>query len=267
MRRPGAAYRGEGRHALWHLSDGAWIERFDPHVSARRRAREPRVWAVDPRRPFRSAGSRASARAGRSGTSPAYDGRGRRAPGRSVACAHRREWLAVSAMRSCRRWSHIGCPKRPSRRTRGRRILAEPRPVGPSRSSSSCRPRRASRGARASSSEGAVENIWPTWDRVVASSLEFNGIRLPARASPRVAPRRAGASSPSRADEGTRPGARPSSTTTLLRRSRGAPPSSSATSATPARSALSPSQRTAHRRAARAEDRAQPRRRLGERLR
>lgn len=49
MRDPAPAYDGEGPHALWHASENAAIEQFDPHVSATAKSREPRVWAVDTR--------------------------------------------------------------------------------------------------------------------------------------------------------------------------------------------------------------------------
>jgi len=42
-------YEGEGRPALWHVSEDATIERFEPHVSATASSVEPRVWAVDTR--------------------------------------------------------------------------------------------------------------------------------------------------------------------------------------------------------------------------
>lgn len=49
MREPAPPYVGEGPHALWHVSEDAAIERFEPHVSATASSSEPRVWAVDTR--------------------------------------------------------------------------------------------------------------------------------------------------------------------------------------------------------------------------
>ena len=49
MREPAPPYVGEGPHALWHVSENATIERFEPHVSATAASGEPRVWAVDSR--------------------------------------------------------------------------------------------------------------------------------------------------------------------------------------------------------------------------
>ena len=43
MREPAPPYRGEGPHALWHVSEDATIARFEP------RGEDPRVWAIDTR--------------------------------------------------------------------------------------------------------------------------------------------------------------------------------------------------------------------------
>jgi hypothetical protein len=48
-RRRAPSYRGEGAHALWHLSEDATIERSDPHVAATSLETEPLVWAIDTR--------------------------------------------------------------------------------------------------------------------------------------------------------------------------------------------------------------------------
>jgi hypothetical protein len=49
VRAPAPPYAGEGAHALWHISEDASIERFEPHVSRTAETGEPRVWAVDTR--------------------------------------------------------------------------------------------------------------------------------------------------------------------------------------------------------------------------
>jgi hypothetical protein len=49
MRDPAPPYVGEGPHALWHVSEDPAIRWFMPHVSATASSREPRVWAVDTR--------------------------------------------------------------------------------------------------------------------------------------------------------------------------------------------------------------------------
>ena len=49
MREPAPPYRDEGPHALWHVSESPEIDRFEPHVSATAAEREPLVWAIDTR--------------------------------------------------------------------------------------------------------------------------------------------------------------------------------------------------------------------------
>ena len=49
MREPAPPYVGEGPHALWHVSEDATIRRFAPHVSVTAQSAEPWVWAVDTR--------------------------------------------------------------------------------------------------------------------------------------------------------------------------------------------------------------------------
>lgn len=49
MRAPAPPYAGEGPHALWHVSEDDSIARFVPHVRPEHDADEPFVWAVDTR--------------------------------------------------------------------------------------------------------------------------------------------------------------------------------------------------------------------------
>ena len=49
MRAPAPPYRNEGPHALWHVSEDPGIERFEPHVPRTSDRPEPLVWAVDTR--------------------------------------------------------------------------------------------------------------------------------------------------------------------------------------------------------------------------
>jgi Family of unknown function (DUF6886) len=46
---PAPPYRGEGPWALWHVSEDATIERFEPHLRPEHAADEPLVWAIDTR--------------------------------------------------------------------------------------------------------------------------------------------------------------------------------------------------------------------------
>ena len=49
MRAPAPPYANEGPHALWHVSENPEIARFEPHISATAAEREPLVWAIDTR--------------------------------------------------------------------------------------------------------------------------------------------------------------------------------------------------------------------------
>jgi Family of unknown function (DUF6886) len=49
VREPAPPYTGEGPHELWHVSEDATIAAFAPHVSETASSSEPRVWAVDTR--------------------------------------------------------------------------------------------------------------------------------------------------------------------------------------------------------------------------
>ena len=49
MRAPAPPYRGEGPHALWHVSEDPTIARFAPHRARTALTEEPLVWAVDTR--------------------------------------------------------------------------------------------------------------------------------------------------------------------------------------------------------------------------
>jgi hypothetical protein len=48
-RAPAPPYLGEGPHALWHVSEDPSITRFEPHMAATASDDEPRVWAIDTR--------------------------------------------------------------------------------------------------------------------------------------------------------------------------------------------------------------------------
>jgi hypothetical protein len=49
MRAPAPPYRGEGPHALWHVSEDRSLRRFEPHRAPTALTDEPLVWAVDTR--------------------------------------------------------------------------------------------------------------------------------------------------------------------------------------------------------------------------
>jgi hypothetical protein len=49
VREPAPPYRGEGGHALWHVSEDPGIAVFRPHRAATAVEDEPLVWAIDTR--------------------------------------------------------------------------------------------------------------------------------------------------------------------------------------------------------------------------
>ena len=49
MRAPAPPYAGEGPHALWHVSEDPAITRFAPHRAKTAATDEPLVWAIDTR--------------------------------------------------------------------------------------------------------------------------------------------------------------------------------------------------------------------------
>jgi hypothetical protein len=49
VREPAPPYAGEGASALWHVSEDPTIERFEPHLRSEHEAAEPLVWALDTR--------------------------------------------------------------------------------------------------------------------------------------------------------------------------------------------------------------------------
>ena len=144
MRQPAPPYSGEGPHALWHVSEDSAIERFEPHVSATAARDEPLVWAIDTRH------------------LPMY-------------------WFP----RDCPRGTFWATPATSPEDAEGllfgaARVHAveagwlERIELGDL----------LARHAEAGIELRLVANLWPLWDRVVASTLEYSGMRL-RNASPR----------------------------------------------------------------------------------
>ena len=175
MRDPAPPYANEGAHALWHVSENPSIERFAPHVSATAELDEPLVWAIDtrhlplywfprhcPRGTFWATAA----------TDP-YDA-ARLLAGSSRVHAIEEAWL--DRMRTTEvfayRLPETGFEQHPevggywiSRRT------VEPLGVAPL-------------GDLVTLHEDAgielrvLRNLWPLWNEVAASTLEFSGMRL-----------------------------------------------------------------------------------------
>ena len=176
MREPAPPYVGEGPHALWHVSEDAvhralraarqrdGVERGAACLGGRHAAPSAvlvpaRVPARRPsgRRPGRRPADAELLRAGRVGfTSSRRAGSRRCATRRVVAYRLPEETFAPDP--------EVGgywLSRERGRAARGRRAR---------------RSRRAPR--RAGIELRVVPNLWPTWNRVVASTLEFSGIRL-----------------------------------------------------------------------------------------
>jgi hypothetical protein len=174
MRDPAPPYAGEGPHALWHVSEDAAIARFLPHRTETN-PYEPLVWAVDtrhlplfwfprdcPRGTFWAHGSTAPEDVER------FLG--------GAARVHAIEGAWLERMRTARVVAYR-VPEdefEPHPEVGGYWVSREPvEPLElvelgdlPARH------------ADAEIELRIVPSLWPLWERVVASTLEFSGIRL-----------------------------------------------------------------------------------------
>jgi hypothetical protein len=167
-------YVGEGADALWHVSEDASIERFEPHVSATAATSEPRVWAVDTRHLpfywFPRECPRGTFWATRK-TTP-QDA----ALLRGSLRVHVVETVWVTRMRCTRVFAY---------RLPEATFAQDPEVGGYWLSRETVTPLDlvelgdlVRRHESAAIELRAVENVWPLWDRVAASTLEFSGMRL-----------------------------------------------------------------------------------------
>lgn len=174
MREPAPPYAGEGPHALWHVSEDPSIDRFAPHVSATAMSDEPRVWAVDTRH------------------QPLY-WFPRECP-RGTFWATPTTTTADQALLAGASRVHL-IEDRWLRRMRETRVFAYRLPEAPFEPDPDVGGYWLSREAvvpldivelgdlvalheRADIPLRALPSLWPVWNRVVGSSLEFSGIRL-----------------------------------------------------------------------------------------
>ena len=174
MREPAPPYLGEGPHALWHVSENASIERFEPHVSATAASREPRVWAVDTRHLPLYWFPRECPR----GTFWATT-RTTRRDAELLGRANRVHIVETTWLKPMRAACVVAY------RLPEATFAPDPDVGGYWLSRTAVEPldvvelgdlvrRHGASGIELR----AVSNLWPTWNRVVASSLEFSGIRL-----------------------------------------------------------------------------------------
>jgi hypothetical protein len=174
VRTPAPPYVGEGPHALWHVSENPSIERFEPHVSATATSHEPRVWAVDTRHLPLYWFPRDCPR-GTFWATPATTRSDAALLGDS-ARVHIVEAVWVDRMRTRRVYAYR-LPEESFAHddevggywlSRETLVPVEIVDLGDL----------VRRHADAAIELRVLDNLWPTWNRVAASSLEFSGIRL-----------------------------------------------------------------------------------------
>ena len=174
MRAPAPPYAGEGPHALWHVSENPAITRFVPHVSATAASPERRVWAVDTRHLPLYWFPRDCPRGAFWATpeTTASD-RGLLAGASRVHLVEER-W--VDPMRSTRVVAYR-LPEdtfAPDPEVGGYWLSRDAvQPVGVAELGDLV-----DRHETSGIELRVVRNLWPTWNRVVGSTLEFSGIRL-----------------------------------------------------------------------------------------
>ncbi|HEX4744906.1 MAG TPA: hypothetical protein VFW12_09600 [Candidatus Limnocylindria bacterium] len=175
-RAPAPPYDGEGPHALWHVSDQSGIPRFDPRVSTAR-PDEKLVWAVDTRHLplfwFPRDCPRGTFWAGERTTDEHVEFF---LSGRRDVRVHAVDTDWLPQMRA----AQVIAYRMPE-------ATFEPDPVvtGYWRSREAVMPLETvalddliGRHERAGIELRVVLDLWSVWDRIVASTLEFSGIRL-----------------------------------------------------------------------------------------
>jgi hypothetical protein len=174
MRDPAPPYVGEGPHALWHLSENPAIERFVPHLSATAESPEARVWAIDTRHLPPYWFPRECPRGTFWATARTTPEDSELLGGSSRVHLVEAGWLA--RMRSARVVAY---------RLPGATFAPDPEVGGYWLSRTPVVPvdivelgDLVARHEQSGIELRAVPDLWPLWNRVVASTLEFSGIRL-----------------------------------------------------------------------------------------
>ena len=175
MREPAPPYANEGPHALWHVSENPSIERFVPHVSATAELDEPLVWAIDTRHLPLYWFPRDCPRATFWAAAATTPGDAERLLGGSSR-VHAIEDAWFGRMRTTHVFAYC-LPEQPF----------EPHPDvgGYWVSRDTVEPLEATPlGDLVALHDDAgielrvLQNLWPLWNKVVASTLEFSGMRL-----------------------------------------------------------------------------------------
>ena len=182
-RPPAPPYRSEGAHALWHVSEDAAIERFEPHVAPTSAETEPLVWAIDTRHLPAYWFPRDCPRATFWPNDETTDEDvellllGERRRVHAIESA----WLARFREARLVAYRLPESPFEPYEQAGGywvARTTVEPEEVVELGDL-------LERHAEAEIELRFVPNLWPLWEHVVASTLDFSGIRL-SNAQPRL---------------------------------------------------------------------------------
>jgi uncharacterized protein DUF6886 len=177
VRDPAPPDAGEGPHALWHVSEDDAIARFEPHLRPEHDADEPLVWAVDTRHlplywfPRECPRATFWAHAGTSEADVARflaGGRGRRVHVVERAWLDRMRTACAVAYRLPEATFE---PYEPAGGYWVSRAAVDPVHVVELGDLVALH-------ERAGIELRAVDELLPLWDAVVASSLEYSGIRL-----------------------------------------------------------------------------------------
>ena len=175
MRDPAPPYANEGPHALWHVSEDPALELFEPHVAATAAEAEPLVWAVDTRHlPFYW-----FPRDCPRGTFWAHrdsDPDDIRRLLRGSSRVHVVEEGRLQQMHAVRLFAYRlpEAPFEPHPEVGGYWVAREP--VRAEEIVELTDPIELH--AAAAIELRAVPNLWPVWNDVAASTLEYSGIRL-----------------------------------------------------------------------------------------
>jgi hypothetical protein len=175
VREAAPPYANEGPHALWHVSEDPALERFEPHVSATAAEDEPLVWAVDTRHLplywFPRDCPRGTFWADAS-TTPAD--RERLLGTASRVHVVEEGWLGRIRTAAVYAYRLPDAPFEPHPEVGGywiARSAVEPLELQPLGDLIALH-------EQAAIELRALPNLWPLWDEVVASTLQFRGLRL-----------------------------------------------------------------------------------------
>ena|SRR5438045_931993 len=177
MRPAAPPYRGEGPHALWHVSEDRDLRRFTPHRAATALSDEPLVWAIDTRHLplywFPRDCPRATYWAHEGTTAADVDGFLDGDRGRRVHVIEGR-WLDRVARAILHLYRMPEATFTESADTAGYWMSSEPVEALARVTIDDLVGRHAAAGIPLR----AVPSLLPLWDDVISSSLAFSGIRL-----------------------------------------------------------------------------------------